>query len=105
LKSNVLWGHARLRDSFCAMKSGRRGFGNKGQCISWRFPALLAFVDIGVKVDIGYETVKHRTSGLDHTIRKLRAHAHRVCDASDALDFSNFDKIKGFDLLDDRTKK
>jgi hypothetical protein len=41
-------------------------------------PALLAFVDIGIKVDIGYVTVEHRTSGLDHTIRKLRAHAYRV---------------------------
>jgi hypothetical protein len=44
----------------------------------YSLPALLAFVDIGVKVDIGYVTVKHRTSGFDHTIRKLRAHAHRV---------------------------
>jgi hypothetical protein len=41
-------------------------------------PALLAFVDIGIKVDIGYVTVKHRTSGLNHTIRKLWAHAYRV---------------------------
>lgn len=28
-----------------------------------------------------------------------------IRDASDALDFSKFDKIKGFDLLDDRTEK
>jgi allantoicase len=48
----------------------------RGENVS--LPALLAFVDIGIKVDIGYETVKHRTSGLDHTIRKLGAHAHRV---------------------------
>jgi hypothetical protein len=41
-------------------------------------PALLAFVDIRIKVDIGYVTVEHRTGGLDHTIRKLRAHAYRV---------------------------
>jgi hypothetical protein len=95
LKRDVLRGHARLRNSFCTMKSRRRGFGDKGQCISWgsignyqfesgqegwkcSLPAFLAFVDIGVKVDIGYVTVKHRTSGLDHTIRKLGAHAHRV---------------------------
>ena len=77
------------------MKSGRRGFRNKRECISWRsikscqfesvqegenvlLPALLAFVDIRIKVDIGYVTVEHRTGGLDHTIRKLRAHAYRV---------------------------
>ena len=92
------------------------------ECRKCSLPALLAFIDIRVKVDIRYITVKNRTSGLDHTIRKLGAHAYCVStgnfqksknsleggsirDASDALDFSKFDKIKGFDLLDDRTEK
>ena len=41
-------------------------------------PTLLAFVDVGVKVDIGDVTVEHRTSSLDHAIRKLWADAYRV---------------------------
>jgi len=41
-------------------------------------PALLAFVDVGVKVDIGNVTVEHRASSLDHAIGKLWAHANCV---------------------------
>jgi hypothetical protein len=41
-------------------------------------PALLAFVDVGVKVNIGDVTVEQGTSSLDHAIRKLWAHADCV---------------------------
>jgi hypothetical protein len=41
-------------------------------------PTLLAFVDVGVKVNIGDVTVEHRTSSLDHAIRKLWARADCV---------------------------
>jgi hypothetical protein len=80
------------------MKSGGCGFRDKRQGISWgsnksflwfqprrdvkvALPALLALVDVGVKVDIGDVAVKHTSSSLNHAIRKLGADAHCVSKA------------------------
>jgi hypothetical protein len=37
---------------------------------------LLAFVDVGVEIDIGDVAVKHRPRGLDHAIRELWANTY-----------------------------
>ncbi len=39
---------------------------------------VLAFVDVRVEVNVGYVAVEHGTSGFDHAIGRLWAHADCV---------------------------
>ncbi len=73
--------------------------------------AFLAFVDIGVQINVGYIAIKHRPSSLNRTIGKLWAHTDCVSSLKVhvwrgrnwhmqhlyTLDFSGFDKIKSFE--------